>query len=100
MSNKIQTPNKNNEFLLDINPKIGSKTEWDIYDLSSFLPTHEGKHRTHYLSRVAHSIKGNKHVIHIIDFYNTLDEVTATKLAKEWYLGNTTNYRLDKRNVP
>lgn len=95
MPKEKRKPNRNSEFLLDVLPDKKHKGFYYIYDVTLFLPYFKCHERRNYLSRVSHTIKGKQHTIYIIDGYNALSDEVAKKLASEWYLGNTTEHRLD-----
>lgn len=94
MSKAKRKPNKSNEFLLDVTP-INDGKQFCIYDISLYLPHWEGWDRKKYMDRVSHTIKGKQFTIHIIDYYESLDNLQAIKLAGAWFNGNTTYHRLD-----
>ena len=87
-------PNRKGEFLIDITPTTVDG-QYTIYDISLYLPWWEGQDRKKYMDKVKFSIQGKVNVVHVIDYWDTLDLETATIIAKEWYSGNTTYHRLD-----
>lgn len=94
MSIEERTPNEENEFLLDVCPTKEDRV-FTIYDITAFLPHWQGYERKRILKYHRYTIKGNKHNVLILDFWECLTEDLAKKIAKEWYLGNTSTYRLD-----
>lgn len=86
--------NKNGEFLLDVTPNK-KEGEFTIYDITAFLPYWQGYERKRILTYHKFTIKGKEFTVLILDYWECLTEELARKIAKEWYLGNTTNYRLD-----
>lgn len=94
MLEQKRTPNKNGEFLLDVVP-THDEGIYTIYDITAFLPHWQGYERKRVLSNLRFTIKGNKFSVLILDSYEDLTEELARTIAKEWYCGNTTYYRLD-----
>ena len=94
MHKETKTPNKANEFLLDVCPTT-DELVFTIYDITAFLPHWQGYQRKQILGNLRFTIQGNTYTIFILDWWQCLTQELATKIAKEWYLGNTTYHRLD-----
>lgn len=95
MSKQKRTPNQKREFLLDVLPSPVSETYWTIYDITSYFPHWNCRERKNYMERVTHTIKGSNFTVFIIDWWDSLSDEMAGKLAREWFDGNTTYHRLD-----
>jgi len=94
----IKKSNKNDEFLLDIQPFYTGQEWVYIYDISPFLPTGKCQVRDSYVDRIAHVISHDNFTFLLIDRDNVLNPIQADEVVRRWHDENETVYRLDKRN--
>jgi hypothetical protein len=94
MSRGKLRPNKANEFLLDVVPTLDGLA-FTVYDISLYLPHHEGMDRNRRLEGVDHEIIGKEYSVYIIDAHGLFSRQNAISFAGRFINGDGDYYRLD-----